>query len=825
MKTVLICVVLAFSAVLPGRAMSEQEVKVPSLWSWRAPAERAREHMRGVILLEAEGFAKYGRWRLDTQFIHKMGSAYLIALGVGNPLIPAVTTVEIPRAGTWTVWVRSNDWRPPYAPGKFAVEVGGQEGKILGASGVKGWRWEKSGTVALAAGEVEVKLIGKAGFFSRCDAVLLAEDAAFVPPDDAKELARARLQWKGAPYEPSDGGAYDVVVVGGGTTGMGAAVAAAHTGAHTALIQDRPVLGGNASSELRIGIQGAAHLHPNARETGFIEEARLIRSRMSQGGKKASISAAYLEQVRGEQKLELFLNRRVVEVEKTAENIITGVVAVDTLTGARVRYRAKIFIDATGDGWVGYYAGVPYRFGREGQSEFGEKEAPEQPDRTTMSGMLATEGFSCFGYSDMGHPVDYVTPDWAKDALPAGWSRKYPRRLRVHDGFGPSWRMAHPGIVDDFEDPENARDELVRLSFAYFGWGKNEWEHRDLLKNFALTDMPYGVARRETLRLMGDYILTGNDQKAATVFPDRISYGGWSMDTHDPLGLANPKGNGYWKHTPVLPIYTIPYRVLYNPAFSNLFFAGRCSSVSHMALGSVRVMSTLATLGQVCGTAAAMCLQYGETPKSLGLNRLKELQQRLLRDDLYIPGVKNEDSHDHARRATVTATSSQPRLYFQESPSVQWYITNNYSCIFQNKRDRDREGWLYAEGASPQAVIDGTSRIVNDEAHGWVSDAAAALPQTITLTWEKPVEAQQVRITFNSDLMPTHPAVMPRALVKSYTVEVRTGGAWTEIASEDENWRRLAVHSFDRRTIDALRIMCRSTWGDPSAQIFEIRVY
>ena len=810
--------------LFPVKEKKQKTAKLPNLRRWRAPAEVAKEHVRGLIFLEAEGFADYGDWRIDTQFVHKMGSAYLLAVGVGKPIGAASTKVDIPRAGKWTVWARCNDWYPSHSPGRFAVSVNGSEGKTLGACGCKGWAWERSGTVDLPAGKATVKLMDKTGSYARCDAIILAEDPSYTPPDgdDAVEAERRRL--KGLKAEIADGGEYDVVVVGAGTTGMGACIAAARNGARTALIQDRPVLGGNASHELGVAIHGAAHCHPNSRETGLIEEARLIRARMCKDGANISISAAYDEQVRGEKRLKTFLNNRVVKVEKSDEGTISAVVARNTLTGEWTRYRAKMFIDTTGDGWIGYYAGVPYRYGREGQAEFGEMEAPEKPDDTTMSGVVISDGVWCFGFKDTGKPVAFETPEWAKSALPDGWSRKFPARLRERGGFGPSWKVEHPGIVNDFTDPEGARDELVRLSFAFFGWGKNSWEHRGLLENHALTYVPFIDARRETLRLMGDYILTGNDQKAAKVFPDRISYGGWSMDTHDPLGLANPDGDGYWKHHPQLPIYTIPYRILYNPKFGNLFFAGRCSSVSHMALGSVRLESTLAALGQVCGTAAAFCVRYGDTPKSLGEKRLKMLQQRLLKDDLYIPGIVNEDSRDMARKAKVSASSSQDRIYFRETPSLNWSIPK-FKVAYSNKKDPERPGWRYSEGASPACVIDGVARIFENEAHAWVSDGKQELPQSITLEWEKPVDAFHVQIAFNSDLMPARTAAMPQQLVKGYIVEVRSGGVWTQVAAETDNWRRMVRHWFEKRKIDALRITCLETWGDSSAQIFEVRVY
>ena len=440
-----------------------------------------------------------------------------------------------------------------------------------------------------------------------------------------------------------------------------------------------------------------------------------------------------------------------------------------------------------------------------------------------MSGVIITDRTWCFSFKDLGHPVAYETPEWAR-VLPEDFRRKLKPQVRGRGGFTAAWWIEHSGDVDDLEDPEGARDELVKISFAYFGWGKNEWEHRDLLKNYGLVWVPFIDGRRETMRLVGDYILTGNDQKAATMFPDRISYGGWPMDTHDPLGMKNPNGNGYWRVHPYLPIYSIPYRILYNPKFENLFFAGRCSSVTHMALGSVRVESTLATLGQACGTAAKMCIDGGLTPKQLGERRIRDLQQLLMKQDQYIPGLKNEDPKDLARQATVSATSSQDRIRFAGSSSVGWSISQG-SGAFRHRRDPGREGFFYSEGANPAAVIDGVSRIVGHEAHAWVSDKTQALPQALTLTWSRPVSASEVRIVFNSDLVPTQPAAMPAQLVKGYDVEVKSGDRWETVATEADNWRRLAVHGFESREITALRLTCKETWGDPSAQVFEVRVY
>jgi len=791
---------------------------------FRAPAVDAKESVPGFLWLEAEGFSDYGGWRIDTQFVHKMGSACLLAVGVGTPVAAAETTVRVPRAGTWSAWVRTKDWVPAHSPGRFHLEVGPVASPALGCSGKAGWRWERAGDYRLPAGDVCVRLVDDAGYFGRCDAIVLTTDAAYVPPEEAATLEAERLRLSGRPAEIADGGTYDVVVVGAGTTGMGAAIAAARAGARTALVNDRPVLGGNAGPEIGVGIHGASHTHPNMRETGLIEEAKLIRSRIqNKTGRHPSIAEAYHAQVIGEKKLTVALNSRVIRVEKSAKGHLTAVVATETLTGVRKRFAAKVFVDCTGDGWIGHYAGVPYRYGREGQKEFGEREAPEVPDNTTMSGVIFDNGFWSFAFRDVGKPVAYETPAWA-DVLPPDFTKKLKPVIRARGGFGTAWWIEHAGDVNDFEDPEGARDELIKISFAYFGWGKNKWEHRRLLANQALVAVGFIDGRRETLRLMGDYILTGEDQKAARVFPDRIAYGGWPMDTHDPLGMMNPRGNGYWREHPMLPIYTIPYRILYNPGFDNLFFAGRCSSVTHMGLGSVRVESTLATLGQVCGTAAALCAASGESPKDFGVRHMADFQQRLLKDDLYIPQLANKDPKDLARRATVTASSSQDRLTFAMSPSVQWGVRTSkigFRCpLVPGSKDL-----CCASGASPAAVIDGVSRVERDVAHAWVSDARQALPQTLTLTWEKPVEVGEVRLTFDTDLMPTQPAAMPAALVRRYRLEGLVGEEWKELAAADENILRHVIHRFSRKKLSALRLVCEETWGDPSARLFEIRAY
>ena len=649
-----ICPAALAALVAAGTFAVTVRPPAPELKDFRAPVAVPQEHVKGFLWLEAEGFADYGDWRLDTQFTHKMGSAYLLAVGVLKPIDAARTTVRIPTAGTWRVWARTKDWLPEHSPGTFTISVGGTRGATLGASKKDGWRWERAGDFALAAGETDVALVDLSGAFGRCDALLFTSDLSYVPPDEGAALDAARVRFAdgraGArPSRCDDGGMSDVVVVGSGTAGMGAALAAARTGARVTLVHDRPILGGNSSSELGIGTDGAAGSHPNKklnmRETGLCEEANLMRGRT----KEHSLSSAYALMAGALPNLTVVNNTRVLSVEKDGD-AIASVIGRDTLTGRRTRYRAKLFVDCTGDGWVGYFADAAYMYGREAQSEYNEWPAPEKRDDLTMSGCLMDRCVA-YTYAVRSEPVPYTTPAWA-DVLPAGFTRRVNK-------ISPSWWIEHGGRFDDLKDPERARDELVRISFAYWGWLKNVSHLKDehATRCAEITFVPFMNGRREGMRLTGDYVLTANDALEGRMFPDRVTYGGWPLDTHDPLGMDNPNGNGYWMHHPGVPTYTIPYRCLYSKNVPNLMFAGRCQSVTHIALGSVRVEATLFTLGQAAGTAAALAVQKGLSPREYGQKFITELQQRLLKDDQYIPGLRNEDPADLARGAKVTATS------------------------------------------------------------------------------------------------------------------------------------------------------------------------
>ena len=776
MKSVLslVCVVFAATGTF---AKSPKEI----VRSFRAPAAEAKEAVKGFLWLEAEEFADYGGWRIDTQFVHNMGSAYLITRGVAHPGGAARTKVTIPSAGTWQAWVRTRDWLPEFSPGKFALELGGRRSGTLGASGRTGWRWERAGAFELAAGKAEVALVDLAGGYARCDAVLLVRDAAYVPPEDAERLAAERDRLRGTDATPADGGAYDVVVVGAGPGGLGASIAAARHGARTLLVHDRPVLGGNNSAEQTVSIGGSGHNSwkgtVHSREGGLVEEAQIGRRFV----KDFQMSTVYRKMVDAEPCLTERANERVVAVGKE-DGRIAWVESVCTLSGARRRYRGTLFDDATGDGWVGIFAGAEKMAGRESFAQFREKGAPETADNLMMSGCLDDYEFHRIDRDD-----GFETPAWAR-VLPDGFDRP-----RIND-VRAKWWLEHSAELSELDDPERARDELIRISLAYWGWLRAHPKHGAEARKMSLDEIKIHNGRREGWRLVGDVVLTVEDCRKGRIFPDAIATGGWHMDIHDPAGVTNPKGEGRWSKE-ILPLYTIPYRAIYSKNVPNLLMCGRGISVTHMAHGSTRLMGTVFAVGQAAGTAAALAVAEKLTPRELGKTRIGELQRRLLMDDQFILGLRYDDPANLAPQAKVTASSVNA-----------------------------------AVDAKPEYVVDGELRPDTDSrkgkcTHAWQADPAAKGPQWLRLDFAKPIEVREIRLVFDSGLTGGAPEKpRPRTLVRDFVVEGFIDGAWRTLVTVHDNAKRLVVQKVAARELTGLRVRIDATWG-LEARIQEIMVY
>ena len=600
------------------------------------------------IWIDALDFHHKGGWKEDTQFTHLTGSGYLIAADEpGVPVADASATVKISHKDTYRIWVRDRNWLRPHNPGTFTLLVNGKEnGVILGQQPSDAWIWEIAGDFDLD-GDTELTVRDLTGYFGRFSSILITNDFDYVPAREIDRMHTERARIKGLPTGTSYGGDYDVIVAGGGPGGMPAAVACARLGIKTLLIHNRPILGGNGSSEVGITFDGAEVAHPRAREGGIAEEIRRLRDRETKT--YGEWTHAMEKIVADERNLTIIYNSHVTGVEMENESTIKAVTTLDILNLTKSRYTGKIFIDCTGDAWIGYHAGAKYRFGREAAYQHNEDMAPDIADTQTMSGCIRG-GIEPFIYKS-DEESEFHAPAWVPK-LPET-DEEFGRVIQVPRMY---WWLEAPNTYDDMYDGEQTRDALFLVILGYFDHIKNHWSGKDTLKKTKFRIASIFDGRRESRRLIGDYILTQDDCIEGRRFDDAISYSGWALDIHHPEGIySGKKGPLYCAKGVALP--SIPYRCIYSKNIDNLFFAGRNVSVTHIALGTVRVQNTIATLGQAAGTAAAMCIKLNETPRGIYQRHIKDLQQLLIKNDQYIPGFKNEDPNDPCLTASVTASS------------------------------------------------------------------------------------------------------------------------------------------------------------------------
>jgi len=451
----------------------------------------------------------------------------------------------------------------------------------------------------------------------------------------------------------------DITVIGGGLAGVCAAVAAARQGRTVALVQNRPVLGGNSSSEIRVWVCGAtAHgVQRYARETGIMGEMFLENQYRNIDGNPYIWDLVVLETVRAEPNIRLFLNTDVHEVEAEGEperRRICSVTGWMMGSERRIRFESPIYLDCTGDGLIGYLAGAEYRIGREARDEFGEPWAQEKADRVTLGSTIL------FYTKDAGHPVKFVPPSFAKDITKTPIPLN--RVIRSGDSGCHYWWIEWGGRLDTVHDNERIRDELWSVIYGIWDYIKNSG--RFDADNLTLEWVGAIPGKREYRRLVGDYMLNQNDLIGQREFEDAVGFGGWSIDLHPPEGMyAEESGS---KHMFPNGVYAIPFRCLYSRNVENLMFAGRNISATHVAFGSTRVMATCAVLGEAAGTGAALAVSKGVTPRDIYRDHMKELQQTLLKADASLIGVRNEDPADLARTAAVTASGWRRRLMVDE---------------------------------------------------------------------------------------------------------------------------------------------------------------
>ncbi|MEM9829314.1 MAG: FAD-dependent oxidoreductase [Bacteroidota bacterium] len=566
-----------------------------------------------LLFVETESFEEKGGWKIDQQSFDVMGSSYLLAHGMGRPIADAVTTVDFPQTGNYHVWARTKDWAPfPKGPGTFQVMINEELLPTeFGSSGSDEWRWYYGGTVEINNTQTQLALRDLTGFNGRCDALLFTVDDAFTPPNEPQQLMGFRRAQLGLTEEPLDGGTYDLVVVGGGMAGTCAAISAARQGLQVALVQNRPVLGGNNSSEVRVHLMGSIDKNYYPKLGRIVDE--LDNGDPGNGNPDGDLygDARKMAVAEAEENLSLFLSTHVDQVEMQ-DGRISAVIGRNIATNQEYRFAGELFADCTGDGTVGFLAGADYRTGRESREETGELLAPEEADNFTL------------GTSNLWASVEVEMPTTFPETP---WAIQFSDEYHI-DEHKADWQWETGfGNFNTITEAEQIRDHNLRAIYGNWSYLKNH--KADKYANHELAWVAYIGGKRESRRLLGDHILTQMDIQDGEMYPDGLVTATWTIDLHFP-NAENSKyfpGEEFFaatKHIRVQP-YTIPYRCLYSRNVPNLFMAGRDISTTHVAFGSTRVMRTCGMMGEAVGYAASVCRKYDALPRQVYEQHLEEL--------------------------------------------------------------------------------------------------------------------------------------------------------------------------------------------------------
>ncbi len=494
----------------------------------------------------------------------------------------------------------------------------------------------------------------------------------------------------------------DIVVIGAGIAGISAALSAARQGKKTILVTDRAILGGSASSEVRVGPCGAAAPPFNrfARETGIIEEIFNHLHYMAQNAGKWRwfyFDQIYFDMVLNQENLSLYLNTSVYEATKNKIDEIKSLKGLQLRSETLYEFKGKLFIDCTGDGTIGFLSGAHFRIGREGKSEFDEVYSPETADKKTMGATLL------FTTVDAGHPVKFKTPDWAikVDGL-ASYERINRSINAMPDGsYYGFWWIEYGGQIDSIYDDGEIMLHLRKVVNGLWGHIKNSGNYENV-ENQEINWIGYLPGKRESRRLIGTYIVNSYDMTKQRKFQDSIGYTGWPIDIHPPEGyLTNKPG---CTHDYLPGITDIPFRCIYSKNISNLFFAGRHISCTHEALGTLRVISTTSIMGQAAGMAASMCIEKGICPDGISKKYINELQVKLLRSDQSIIGAKLLEDNDYSRKSQVSASSE--KSVEMTSPEDFRLLTDSLGLILPIENGLNSISLFMESGEEREVTVD-----------------------------------------------------------------------------------------------------------------------
>ena len=576
----------------------------------------------------------------------------------------------------------------------------------------------------------------------------------------------------------------DLCIVGGGLAGMCAGIAAARHGASVIIMQDRPLYGGNASSEIRMWVSGAGG--KNCRETGIIEEILLENLYRNPERSYPIWDSILYEFIANEENITSLMNCSCLDAKMDGDTIVS-VTGWQTTTQAYHTVTAKYFADCSGDSILAPLTGAEFRLGREGRSEFNESIAPVKPDKKTM-------GLSCLiTAQETTRPIQYIPPVWANK-----YTREDLAPYRIPDMDAPEenyWYMELGGEDDSIADTEVLRDKLLKVAYGIWDYIKNSGDYK--ADNWSLSFVGFLPGKRESRRYVGDHILTQNEVAAEGKFEDTIAFGGWPMDDHHPGGIATKESPNIFHPAP--EIYGIPYRILYSRNISNLFCAGRNISATHAAMSSTRVMATCALLGQAVGTAAAIAVKNSLSPRGVYEQKLSELQRTLMEDDCFLPGNILEAS-ELMQKATVTSS-----------------------------------------GQFAEKLTNGHARPIGEEENAWVGKCG----DFIEVAFEKPEQVKEVRLTLDADLnretigadgymfrkctlcnvaLNTPLVHLPEVLVKDVRVEITEDGKTWEQAARLTDIKRRVVYLPVGKTAKAVRIIPESSYGSETIKIFTLDV-
>ncbi len=601
----------------------------------------------------------------------------------------------------------------------------------------------------------------------------------------------------------------DLCVVGGGMGGLLTAVAAARRGAKVVLMHDRPVLGGNASSEIRMWICGAGTRVRNLQETGIMEEIALDNMVRNPSRNWSLWDALLYEKARFEPNIDLILNCACSEAEMSTPdsarstppgpsgatplsegstpvgNRIVSVAGFQSTTQTRHVVRAKIFADCSGDSILAPLTGAPFRTGREAKAEFGEEFGLPEADRRTMGSSLLIQA------RETDHKVEFTPPPWAYDFPDDEALNHKPHEclFKPHTNF---YWIELGGEADTIADAESLRDELLKIAFGVWDHMKNHGDHG--ADNWELEWVGFLPGKRESRRYVGDYTLTQNDvEDGGKVFEDVVAYGGWQIDNHLPGGFRmESQGGAHLQKRRLSEPYAIPYRCLYSRDIENLMFAGRNISASHIAFASTRVMGTIGVMGQAVGTAAALAVEKGVAPRGVYEDKalLHELQRRLMDDDCFLPGLRRDVS-PLARAATLTADYGDASDLLNGVDRRIWGRDNGYF---------GKTNCAVTYAFDTPTFVNGFRLVVDSDLDRENFDGHPDL-LTIPMPLFRGLGYGNTSFTF------------PRTVLKRFRVEAQgADGTWETVFETADNHQRLIRGAIGRECL-AIRLVPLSTWG------------